>query len=75
MTSMGKMGKAKLKQPHEPFDEKWTSKKPQKAKLVILLKRNAKTIGKYHVFTINKPLKQCKAVLNKKLNEESLETA
>ena len=47
MTSMGKMEKAKLQQPPIPFDEKWTSKKPQKAKLVMLLKRNAKTKAQY----------------------------
>ena len=75
MTSMGKIGKAKLKQPHKPFSEKWTSKKPQKAKLVILLKRNAKTTGKYYVFTINRPLKQYETLLDRKLYEENLETA
>ena len=44
---MGKMEKAKLQQPHKPFEEKWTCKKLQKAKLVILLKRNAKTEAQY----------------------------
>ena len=67
MTSMGKMEKAKLQQPHMPFGEKWTSKKLQKAKLVILLKQKAKTIGKYYVFTINRTLKLLEGPVDKKL--------
>ena len=47
MTLMGKTEKAKITQLHGPFNESWTSEKPQKAKLDILLKQNAKTKAQY----------------------------
>ena len=66
MTSMGKTEKAKITQLHGPFNESLTSEKPQKAKLVILLKQKAKTIGKYYVSTINRTLKLLEGPVDKK---------
>ena len=46
MTLLGEMEKDKIKQMHGPFGESWTSRTPQEAKLVTLLKRNALISGR-----------------------------
>ena len=74
MTFLGKIEKNKVKQMHGPFDQSWTFKRPQEAKLVALLKRNAKTKRKYCVFTINQLPQTIQAFLGPKPPKENLET-